>query len=127
MKNSKEMYDRLAVGDRIRKKRQLLGLTQDELSEKIDRAPKYCADIERGSCGMSIETMLAFAEALNMPLDYMIFGKGDPELWISQHDETLAILELLNGYPEDSRKYALQLLKLFIAATNPDYSKQQYL
>lgn len=76
---------------------------------------------------MSIETMLAFAEALNMPLDYMIFGKGDPELLISQHDETLAILELLNGYPEDSRKYALQLLKLFIAATNPDYSKQQYL
>lgn len=48
----KKTYDRLAAGDRIRQKRNLLGFTQDEMAEKIDRAAKYYADIERGSCGI---------------------------------------------------------------------------
>lgn len=62
----KETYDRLAAGDRIRLKRTLLGLTQDEMAERINRAPKYYADIERGSCGMSIETLMALSSSLNM-------------------------------------------------------------
>lgn len=71
----KETYDRLAAGDRIRLKRTLLGLTQDEMAERINRAPKYYADIERGSCGMSIETLMALSSSLNMSLDYIIYGK----------------------------------------------------
>lgn len=62
----KKTYDRLAAGDRIRQKRNLLGFTQDEMAEKIDRAAKYYADIERGSCGMSVETLMALSEALDM-------------------------------------------------------------
>ena len=51
MNRKREAYDRLAVGDRIRKKRVQLGFSQDEVAERIDRAPKYCSDIERGTCG----------------------------------------------------------------------------
>ena len=47
MNRKREAYDRLAVGDRIRKKRVQLGFSQDEVAERIDRAPKYCSDIER--------------------------------------------------------------------------------
>ena len=67
----KKTYDRLAAGERIREKRNLLGFTQDEMAEKIDRAAKYYADIERGSCGMSVETLMALSETLDMSLDYM--------------------------------------------------------
>lgn len=66
MNRKREAYDRLAVGDRIRKKRVQLGFSQDEVAERIDRAPKYCSDIERGTCGMSTETMLAISECLDM-------------------------------------------------------------
>ena len=45
------------------------------MAEKIDRAAKYYADIERGSCGMSVETLMALSEALDMSLDYIIYGK----------------------------------------------------
>ena len=69
MNRKREAYDRLAVGDRIRKKRVQLGFSQDEVAERIDRAPKYCSDIERGTCGMSTETMLAISECLDMSLD----------------------------------------------------------
>ena len=110
-------YDRLAVGDRLRLKRTLLGFTQDQMAEKIDRATKYYADIERGSCGMSIETMLALSSVLDMSLDYIIFGTTHSTAEVLKHsDETSAIIGILDSYPPHKRQYALQLLKLFVSA-----------
>ncbi|MBQ6812587.1 MAG: helix-turn-helix transcriptional regulator, partial [Agathobacter sp.] len=77
MNRKRESYDRYAVGERIKKKRMLLGMSQDELGEKIDRATKYCSDIERGMCGMSIETMIAISKSLDITLDYLVFGEED--------------------------------------------------
>lgn len=119
----KETYDRLAVGDRLRLKRTLLGLTQDEMAEKIDRATKYYADIERGSCGMSIETLMALSEVLNMSLDYLIYGKESSSNEKLQHtDEVAAILNMLNNADARSQKYAKEILKLFLAASLPTSS-----
>ena len=81
MNRKREPYDRYSVGERIQKRRQSLGLSQEKLAEQMDRATKYCSDIERGTCGMSLETMLSFSLHLNMSLDYMMFGLGDkPDL-----------------------------------------------
>lgn len=107
-------YDRLAVGERLRLKRNLLSLTQDDMAEKIDRAPKYYADIERGSCGMSIETMLALSQTLNMSLDYMIFGTSSDEVKEAQSNEVLAIIDVINNFPPNKQKYALQMLKMLL-------------
>ena len=110
----KKTYNRLAVGDRLRDKRTLLGLTQDEMAERIARASKYYADIERGNCGMSIETMLALSGYLNMSLDYMIFGEATEEEKRNQEDEVLAIVEMLENCSERKRQYAMRMLKLFL-------------
>ena len=47
MNKKREPYDKIAVGERIRHKRMQLGLSQDELAVRINRATKYCSDIER--------------------------------------------------------------------------------
>lgn len=113
----KETYDRLAVGDRLRLKRTLLGFSQDEMAERIDRATKYYADIERGSCGMSIETMLALSKVLNMSLDFLIYGtESCPNEKLQHTDEVAAILNMLDHLDLQTRKYALEMLKLFLAA-----------
>ena len=65
-------YNRIAAGERIRNRRMLMGLTQEELAEKIGRAYKYCQDIERGTCGISIDTMHSIASCVNISLDYLI-------------------------------------------------------
>lgn len=114
----KKTYDRLAVGDRIRFKRTLLGLTQDEMAEKINRAAKYYADIERGSCGMSIETLLALSEFLNMSLDYIIYGDIDKKEAKVHTDEVSAVLSLLDNCNKKNKDYSLRILKLFLAACN---------
>ena len=113
----KETYDRLAAGDRLRLKRTLLGLTQDEMAERINRASKYYADIERGSCGMSVETLMSISDSLNMSLDYIIYGKSYSENEKKQHtEEVTAIMTILDSSNKRTRKYALEILKLLIAA-----------
>ncbi len=109
-------YDRLAVGERIRLKRIALGMTQEEMAERIDRVPKYYADIERGSCGMSIETLLALSSVLNMSLDYIIFGPEANEDRKIHADEVCAIVEMLDQASSRKRNYAMRLLKLFLIA-----------
>lgn len=109
-------YDRIAVGKRIQTKRQILDISQDELAERIDRATKYVSDIERGNCGMSIETMMMFAKELDMSLDYMVFGKGTDDEINRQTIDMYAALHVLGQYKENERTYAVRLLNLFLAA-----------
>lgn len=73
-KRDTDTYDRTAVGERIQNRREVLGMTQESFAKKINRATKYCSSIERGVCGMSVETMLAIAECLDMSIDYMLRG-----------------------------------------------------
>ena len=57
MRQSKQLYNRAAAGARIRSCRERLGLSRQRMAERIGKAEKYYADIERGYCGMSLETM----------------------------------------------------------------------
>ena len=110
-----QTYDRLAAGERIRARRKLLGLTQEEMAERIERVPKYYADIERGNCGMSVETLMALARTLDLSLDYIILGK-QKEKEEMHKDEVAVIMDLIDRYPDKRRDYAIRLLKLFLAA-----------
>ena len=42
--------DWVAIGGRIRKQREYLGLTREQFAEKLDITPKFCADIEPRVC-----------------------------------------------------------------------------
>lgn len=98
MNRKREPYDRYSVGERIQQRRQSLGLSQEKLAEQMDRAAKYCSDIERGTCGMSLETMLSFSKHLNMSLDYMMFGLGDSPALIDTPDADEKIAELFKRH-----------------------------
>lgn len=124
MNRKRDTYDRIAVGERIRHKRIQLGLSQDELAERIDRATKYCSDIERGICGMSVETMLAIADSLDMTLDNLMFGEFSAEELARQEQDELAIAHLLSKCTDREREYALRLLKLYIASMNLNHAKE---
>ena len=89
-------YNRIAAGERIRNRRMIMGLTQEELAEKIGRAYKYCQDIERGTCGMSIDTMLSIAACLNISLDYLIYGNNEDSTEFADLDtEQQAVIQIL--------------------------------
>ncbi len=106
-------YDRKAVGERIRRQRKALGLSQESFAERIGRVPKFCADIERGQAGMSIKTMLAICTLLKMSPNELLLGKKDE----SSSDETRLIISALSQCTSTQRKDAYALLKLFLVAT----------
>jgi len=106
-------YDKKAVGERIRTRRKALGITQEDFAERIGRVPKFCADIERGQVGMSIETMLSICSLLKMSPDQLLLGSTNES---KLHDETEMIIDALNQCTEKQRKDAYALLKLFLTA-----------
>jgi len=106
-------YDKRAVGERIRSRRKALNLSQDDFAERIGRVPKFCADIERGQVGMSIETMLSICSLLKLSPNQLLLGdSGQPQA----KDETKLIIDALNQCTEQQRKDAYALLKLFLTA-----------
>lgn len=66
--------DLTAIGRRIKSERRSLGLTQEGLSEMINVTPHYIYEIERGMKAMSIETLINLSEALELSVDYILFG-----------------------------------------------------
>lgn len=76
MRQRKQLYEKSAAGRRIRRRRETLGITRHEIAQKIGKAEKYYADIERGYCGMSLDTMINIADCLGITLDYLVFGEA---------------------------------------------------
>lgn len=104
-------YDHKAVGGRIRRLRMELSMTQEELAEMINRAPKYCADIERGYCGMSIDTLLLFCNALKVSPTMLLLGSAVAP---DGGAETMAALNAcLMECTEEQRRNLLETARLF--------------
>lgn len=125
MNKKKKSYDRLSVGDRIRSKRLALGLSQEEIAERINRATKYYSDIERGSCGMSIETMISIANSLDMSLDYMIFGTPTKEELQRIECQKSSLTHILAQCNSRQYGYITRLMQLFLASMTLDEDIQK--
>jgi len=110
-------YNRLATSDRLREKK-LLGMTQEYVVERINRAAKYYADIERGYCGMSLETMLGLSECFDISFDYMLLGKEhDGAIEPVQTKETKALVSYLDKCSEKRRKGVMDIIRIYLADT----------
>lgn len=105
-----QIYNYKLVGERIRKERKQIGLTQRELAKQINRAYKYYQDIERGACGMSIETMLALASTLHISLDYLIYG--DEIEWLEKQMEDRRSQKIVNLLKEHGIQQKEEILKI---------------
>lgn len=100
-----------AVGARIRRQREYIGLTREQFAETIDVTPKFCSDIELGAKGMSVPTLCRISETLRLSTDYILYGR---EATSGQE----AITRMLETCTPLERTYAEQLLKTFLAAAS---------
>lgn len=67
MKSSKDIY--LAVGERLLARRQELKLSQREVGERMGIGYNPILQWEKGKKGMSVRTLKALCDALEMPLE----------------------------------------------------------
>lgn len=73
-------YDQKKSGKRIQDMRNSIGLTQDQLAEKLNIATSTLGNIERGSKGISIDLAVEFCIVLDVSLDYLILGERNKYL-----------------------------------------------
>lgn len=62
------------LGKRVRRQRQALQWTQEELAERAGVSTSFVGHVERGSRKTSIETLVALANALDVTTDYLLAG-----------------------------------------------------
>lgn len=98
----------VAIGSRIRKQREQFGYTREAFAEKLDITPKFCADIELGNKGMSVQTLCNIAAVLKLSTDYILYGTAE-------QDNSLPGMMLQRCTPVE-KKYAEDILRTFIMA-----------
>lgn len=68
--------DYYAIGQRIRKFRKALGLSQDALAEKVNISVTHMSHIETGNTKLSLPVFYDIATALNVSADSLLFDSG---------------------------------------------------
>ena len=102
-------YDKVCTGEKIRDYRLALKLTQDELSEKIDKSIRTMTDIERGIVGMSMETLFNLCNVLKVkPNDLLVPETPAPA------DELEWAMQALSNLSEHDRSGAIDILRAYL-------------
>ncbi len=65
------------LGKRLKQARIKKGLTQEVLAEKIDTAPSYISDIERGMKAPGLNTFVEIISVLDVSADAVLQGSID--------------------------------------------------
>jgi transcriptional regulator with XRE-family HTH domain len=69
-----------SVGERIKKRRNELGWTQDALAQKAGISKSFLSDLENGKRNVGADTLYDIARALSLSLDYLMSGReGEAE------------------------------------------------
>ena len=67
--------DYKAIGQRIRKRRRWVELTQEQLAELAGASTSFIGHIERGTRVPSVETLWRICQALECSMDFVVAGK----------------------------------------------------
>ena len=69
--------DYKAIGQRIRKRRKMLNITQSILAERADLSDTNISHIERGATKLSLPSLIAIANALETNVDSLLMDVVD--------------------------------------------------
>jgi len=105
---------RRQVGALVRHHRELAGLTQAELGDKIGKALESIGRIERGEVAPSLMTLDELATALGIEVRDL-FGIGEFAAKDRRGDPLVRIVERLAGLGADDIEWADKLLALALS------------
>lgn len=99
----------IIIGNRIRNRRESLGLVREKLAEQCELSVQFLADIEKGRKNMTTLSLYKVAKALNMSADYILFGED-----ISSKQSEIE--KLFSQLSKKNRELAEGILRSFVKA-----------
>lgn len=97
------------MGQHVRTQRELLGYTREQLAEALDVSTKFCADIELGVKGMSIQTLAKLSDLLCMSTDEILFGA-------TPNAQLHTLSALIAKCPEQYQTELIAIIRAFLSA-----------
>ena len=97
------------IGKNIQHARNEMGFTQAELAEISGFSVNHISRIETGSGTMSLDSLVAIANALNTTPDYLLLGEYN----ITPNRAALVISEKFKDLTQDEVAYILKSADLF--------------
>lgn len=122
----------LHVGKRLRRRRRLLGLTQQSLAEQVGIRFQQIQKYECGANRVSAARLFELSEALSVPIQYFyeglsttdpLFNAPDPDVIapdVLSKKETMDLVRAYYSMGEAPRKHLLDLAKSLEAKTKPN-------
>ena len=110
------------VGKRIRHRRWMLGMTQQQLAEKVGIKFQQIQKYETGANRVSASRLWDIAETLNVNVAFFFDGLDKPDTLGSPDGDLLVdreALELVRSYyaiPENQRRQLFELAKVLSSA-----------
>ena len=99
------------LGKRVRAFRKERGLSQHDLSEKIDKTVDTVSNIERGNTFVRPATILALAKALDIGIGDLF---GDPPPPKREHPLIAELVALLSGHDEEELQAVIEQTQILL-------------
>ncbi len=100
----------LLFGERLRRRRTALGMTQEAVAEQVGISLRWYQMIERGENTVSIDTLLGLSRTLTVSVDYLLFGEFANSL-ANPYAEIVA--RLTSKLTPAQRENAIRIVELF--------------
>ena len=120
----------LHVGKRLRRRRRLLGLTQQSLAEQVGIRFQQIQKYECGANRVSAARLFELSEALSVPVQYFYEGLSERDDFDAPEDgiapdvlskkETMDLVRAYYAMGEAPRKHLLDLAKSLEGAAKPN-------
>jgi transcriptional regulator with XRE-family HTH domain len=112
------------VGNRLRQKRALMGMSQEKLAESIDLTFQQIQKYERGANRISASRLYQLSKILNVPISYFFekFGEEGNEYGLKYSLSDNKQEEIIN---EDMlhNKETIELIRTYYSITDPKVRK----
>ena len=97
----------IAIGERMRKFRKSLSITQAQLGEKSQVEPSNISHIERGATKVSLPTLIRIANSLNVSLDELVYDSINN----NHHISIKELNEILSDCSDNELKAIVEIVK----------------
>lgn len=99
------------IGKRIKERREQLGLTQEQLAEKLGLATNYISTLERGASFPRCEKLILLLNGLETSADAIFCDVLDH----SVNYQASVLSEKLSGLPVEEQKRILNMVEMMVA------------
>lgn len=82
------------ISDNVKNKRSDLGMSQEELAERIDKSSSFVGQLERGECSLKVETLQKLIHYLGLDANALL---ADDEIASSKINEICNLAHTMNS------------------------------